>query len=113
MQAYELADLIARQTAGGRPYLEFARLPSLSAGVYRLPAAGVDGQAPHSEDEVYYVIAGRGAIRVGAEDRPAQAGSVIVVEAGVEHRFHSITEDLTILVFFAPAEYSRATQAEG
>jgi mannose-6-phosphate isomerase-like protein (cupin superfamily) len=113
MQAYELADLIARQTGGGRPYLEFARLPSLSAGVYRLPAGGVDAQQPHSEDEVYYVIAGRGAIRVGAEDRAVQAGSAIVVEAGVEHRFHSITEDLTVLVLFAPAEYSRAPQRPG
>jgi hypothetical protein len=28
------------------------------------------------------------------------------VAKNVEHRFHSIEEDLTVLVFFAPAEYS-------
>jgi quercetin dioxygenase-like cupin family protein len=33
-------------------------------------------------------------------------GSVVFVAAEVEHRFHSITEDLVVLVFFAPAEYA-------
>jgi hypothetical protein len=28
------------------------------------------------------------------------------VQKNVAHRFHSIEEDLTVLVFFAPAEYS-------
>jgi quercetin dioxygenase-like cupin family protein len=33
-------------------------------------------------------------------------GSIVYVEKNVAHRFHSIEEELTILVFFAPAEYS-------
>jgi mannose-6-phosphate isomerase-like protein (cupin superfamily) len=37
-------------------------------------------------------------------DQPVQAGSIVYVEANASHRFHSITEDLTTLVFFAPAE---------
>ena len=32
------------------------------------------------------------------------AGSVIFAPPGLPHRFHSITEDLRLLVFFAPAE---------
>ncbi len=75
-------------------------------GLYVLKAGGIDPQQPHSEDEVYYIAAGRGMIRVGGEDQPVEAGSVVFVAAGVEHRFHSITEDLHILVFFAPAEYT-------
>ena len=35
-------------------------------------------------------------------------GSVIYVPKHVEHKFHSIVEDMTLLVFFAPAEYSRS-----
>lgn len=81
-------------------------MPSLSMGLYALPAGGVDPQQPHTEDEVYYVVSGRATIRVGEEDRPVESGSVVFVEARVEHRFHTITEDLTVLVFFAPAEYS-------
>lgn len=104
MHVFDLADLAARRSQSGRLYLEFLRVHSLSTGLYVLPAGGVDPQKPHREDEVYYVISGRAAIRVGTEDRPVQPGTLIFVEAGQEHRFHSITEDLSVLVFFAPAE---------
>ncbi len=106
MDAYELADLEAALRASGRLYHEFLRRPSLSIGLYALPAGGVDPQQPHTEDEAYYVIRGRGMIHVGGEDRPVAAGSTVFVAAHVDHRFHSITEDLLILVFFAPAEYT-------
>lgn len=108
MQAYEIPDLDAERQRLGQLYLEFLRVPSLSAGLYVLPAGGTDPQQPHTEDEVYYVARGRGAIRVGEEDRDVAAGSVVFVAAGVEHRFHSIAEELAILVFFAPAEYTHA-----
>jgi mannose-6-phosphate isomerase-like protein (cupin superfamily) len=104
MDAFELAELFARRRQSGRPYLEFLRVPALSLGLYVLPAGGVDGQQPHAEDEVYYVLGGRGAVRVGGEDRPVQPGTLVFVKAGVEHRFHSVTEELRLLVFFAPAE---------
>lgn len=106
MEAFEIADLIAQQAAGTKPYLEFLKHPSLSVGLYVLPAGGIDGQQPHTEDEVYYVVSGRGMFRHADEDRPVQAGSILFVAAGVEHRFHSITEPLQIIVFFAPAEYT-------
>lgn len=109
MDAHELADLIARFDRPGQLYHEFLRVPSMSAGLYRLRAGAIDPQLPHTEDELYYVISGRGSIRVGAEDRSVAAGSSVFVPATIEHRFHSIEEDLIILVFFAPAEYSQAT----
>jgi mannose-6-phosphate isomerase-like protein (cupin superfamily) len=108
MHAFEISDLIKTGIQSGSPYLEFMRVPTLSTGVYLLSAGASDEQEPHTEDEVYYVIQGRGTIRVGNEDRPVEAGSVIFVAAKVEHRFHSINEDMVILVFFAPAEYSNA-----
>lgn len=106
MDAFELDDVIVQQQASGSRYLEFLRVPSMSLGVYTLPAGGVDTQQPHTEDEIYYVARGRATIRVSDEDRVVQPGSVVFVAANVEHRFHSITEELTVLVFFAPAEYS-------
>jgi quercetin dioxygenase-like cupin family protein len=44
------------------------------------------------------------ASRPTKEDREVSVGSVIFVAAEVEHRFHDITEELAVLVFFAPAE---------
>lgn len=106
MLAYELAQLIAQRKASNQAYLEFLKVPDLSMGLYVLPANGVDTQSPHTEDEVYYVVSGRAKIKVADEDRDVGAGSIVYVAKNVEHRFHSIEEELTLLVFFAPAEYS-------
>ena len=106
MQAFELADLISQQKDSNKLYLEFLKVPDLSMGLYVLPAGGTDPQSPHTEDEVYYVVSGRAKIKVADEDRLVQAGSIIYVAKNVEHRFHSIEEELTVIVFFAPAEYS-------
>jgi mannose-6-phosphate isomerase-like protein (cupin superfamily) len=106
MDAFELADLLTERERSNKLYLEFLRVPALSVGLYVLPAGGVDPQQPHTEDEVYYIVRGRGAFRCGEEDRPVQAGSLLYVPANVEHRFHTIEEELAILVFFAPAEAS-------
>ena len=106
MEAFEISQLLNEQGGTSRPYLEFLRKASMSAGAYVLPAGGVDGQKPHTEDELYYVVRGHATIRVGDEDRAVQAGSLVYVDAQVEHRFHDIEEELVVLVFFAPAEYS-------
>ena len=106
MQAFELADLISQQKDSNKLYLEFLKVPDLSMGLYVLPAGGTDPQSPHTEDEVYYVVSGRAKIKVEDEDRDVQAGSIVYVAKNVEHRFHSIEEELTVIVFFAPAEYS-------
>ena len=106
MQAYELADLISQRADSNKLYLEFLKVPDLSMGLYVLPAGGTDPQSPHTEDEVYYVVSGKAQIKVAAEDRAVKAGSIVYVAKNVEHRFHSIEEELTVIVFFAPAEYS-------
>jgi mannose-6-phosphate isomerase-like protein (cupin superfamily) len=98
-------DALARHRAGkGKPYLEFLRVPAMSAGVYVLPAGGADPQKPHREDEMYYVVSGRARMQIGSENAEVRAGSVIFVEAETEHRFYDIEEELEVLVFFAPAE---------
>src|SRR5256886_1465618 len=98
MEAYELVHLIDQQNQSGQDYLEFLRVPSLSAGLYMLAAGAVDMQEPHTEDEIYYVISGRGFIQVGQESRPIEVGSLLFVKAHIERRFHTITEDLRVLV---------------
>ena len=106
MQAFELVQLISQQKSSDKLYLEFVRVPDLSMGLYVLPAGGTDPQSPHTEDEVYYVVSGKAKIKVGEEDREVRAGSIVYVAKKVEHCFHSIDEELQVLVFFAPAEYS-------
>jgi quercetin dioxygenase-like cupin family protein len=101
---FHVDDLRRERAAEGKLYLEFLRVPAMSAGVYVLPKGGTDPQKPHREDEMYYVVRGRARMRVGSEDAEVRAGSVIFVEAEAEHRFYDIQEELEVLVFFAPAE---------
>jgi mannose-6-phosphate isomerase-like protein (cupin superfamily) len=104
MDARTLADVIREHAASGRPYLEFLRSESLSVGFYVLEAGDIDRQSPHNEDEVYVVLAGRSRFTAGDESRDAMRGDTIYVAAGVQHRFHDITERLEIIVVFAPPE---------
>lgn len=107
MQAWELGAIEAERAADGQRYREFLTVPDLSAGLYVLEAGAIDAQSPHTEDEVYYVVAGRARITVGDDTRDVQHGSIIFVAASATHRFHDITERLELLVFFGPAEGSR------
>ena len=91
----------------GHGYVDFLASDKLSVGLSVWPAGTIDGQLPHEEDEVYYVISGRGSIRVADEDRPVKPGSLVFVAAHVEHRFHDIEEDLRVLVFWAPPHNAR------
>src|SRR5713101_1109442 len=101
---FEIAQLDQERALAGTSYLEFLRVPTMSAGVYTLSAGGVDPQRPHSEDEMYYVVRGRARMRVGAEDRIVNAGSVIFVAAEVEHRFYDLEQELFFFIVLAPAE---------
>ena len=112
MLVFHTKELMEAQAKAGRAYREFLRTDAMSAGVYALPAGAVDKQKPHTEDEIYYVVSGRAKFFSDGDGTPRHLdvapGSVIFVGANADHRFHDITEDLVLLVFFGPAEGSRA-----
>lgn len=99
--AFELSELLEEQAESGQAYLPFLDEPSMSMGIYSLSEGAGDGQSPHRRDEVYVVLSGEAIIEVDGEDRPVQEGSIVFVGAEVRHRFHTITEDLSVLVFFS------------
>jgi len=98
------AEIDRRRKEEGKLYREFLRVPSMSAGLYVLAAGASDPQRPHREDEMYYVVRGRARFLAGDQDREIASGDVLFVAKNVEHRFHDVTEELAVLVFFAPAE---------
>ena len=101
---FPLPEVRERRVRSGEQYLEFLRIPEMSVGFYAQPAGGTDTQTPHREDEIYYVVRGRSMISIAGRDRLVETGATIFVARGVEHRFHTITEPLELLVVFAPAE---------
>lgn len=107
MDAFTLDDLAGETRRSGQQFHEFLRVDALSCGMYILPGGGEDDQVPHRQDEVYVVAKGTGQILVGDETKPIGPGSVIFVAANVEHRFYDFSDDLEILVLFAPAYTGR------
>jgi mannose-6-phosphate isomerase-like protein (cupin superfamily) len=108
----ELAEEIGRLARAGHDFAEVFRSPSasLSLTVARWPAGSVDEQTPHTEDEVYHVVAGRARLVIDGEAALVRPGSVAFVAAGVEHRFVEITDDLEVLVFWSPARHTNASR---
>jgi mannose-6-phosphate isomerase-like protein (cupin superfamily) len=100
-QSFELDDVEGSHTG---PYSEFLRRPGFSMGLYVLPAGGTDAQHPHDADEVYVVRRGRARLVVEGDSVDVGPGSVVSVDREREHAFTDITEDLVVLVVFAPPE---------
>ena len=96
------AELAERRAASARPYLEFLRSETFEVGLYELAAGAEDAQKPHDEDEIYVVLSGRGRFVVDGDDVAVGPGTVLFVERHAVHRFHSIEEDLSIIVAFSP-----------
>jgi len=96
--------------AGSEPNHWIVHLDSddLSVGTYSIPAGGLDDQTPHTEDEIYVVRAGRATLVTSSGTTEVGPGSVVYVPAMEEHRFTGISEDLALLVIFAPRYGSRA-----
>ena len=107
MHVIEQAGVPARALRAA--WVENLRVPDLSLGTYTIPTGGADPQEPHSEDEVYVVTHGRARLQTPDLTVDVAPGSVLFVPAGEEHRFVDVTEDLTVLVVFGPAEHTRAT----
>jgi mannose-6-phosphate isomerase-like protein (cupin superfamily) len=107
MQMIEGAGVWTRPAAAASDWVEQLRAPDLSVGTYCIPAGALDTQSPHTEDEIYVVTAGRAKIVTPDGAAEVEPGSVIFVPAGEEHRFDEVTEDLALLVVFAPAYGTR------
>jgi mannose-6-phosphate isomerase-like protein (cupin superfamily) len=60
-------------------------------------------QAPHAQDEVYFVVRGRGVL-VHEEKRSSfEPGDILFVAAGTDHHYEDFTDDLALWrVFYGP-----------
>ena len=72
---------------------------------------GADPQKPHTRDEVYVVVQGRGEFRNGARLERFGPGDVLFVPALEDHRFENFTDDLVVWVMFYGPEGGEAALA--
>lgn len=69
---------------------------------------GTDPQKPHTRDELYVVVAGRGTFFCAGERMPFECGDALFAPAGAVHRFEDFTEDLAVWVMFYGPEGGEA-----
>lgn len=101
---FNVDELSAQNARTELPYLEFMRLESMSGYIYELAAGTVDEQEPHDQDEIYYVVKGRSDFTVNDETIAIKPGDILYVKKFATHLFSNITEDLSLLVIFAPPD---------
>ena len=97
---FQLSELLAKVEPGEVRFHEFLRTPSLSCSVYHVPAGSKEMQSAHVEDELYFVLEGKGRLRVEDDEHAVEKGTMLYVKADSEHTFFEIEEDLTVLAFF-------------
>ena len=90
----------------GERFVELFGHGTLSVELYA--PRGQDPQSPHTRDEVYVVVEGRGQFRNGQVVHRFGPGDVLFVPAGVVHRFEAFSDDLVVWVFFYGPEGGEA-----
>lgn len=79
-------------------FLTLLRHGSLDVEIYK--SDRIDHQQPHTRDEIYVVVSGSGYFLNGHARHPIEAGEMLFVAAGTEHRFEQFTDDFATWVFF-------------
>lgn len=97
---FDLDDLVSK-IGKGEYWTDFLKVRHMQAGVLRLRPSEEDTQAPHDDDELYFVVEGSGYIEMGKESRPVKKGSVIFMPARMAHRFYGNKDTLVVLYMFA------------
>jgi mannose-6-phosphate isomerase-like protein (cupin superfamily) len=98
---YDTEVILSKLKDSGNWFYGFMSKGTMDAGILRLMPGEKDPQGPHANDELYYVIKGRGFIQIEKEVVPIKPGSIIFVPARKKHNFHSNGEELQVLYVFA------------
>lgn len=101
---WPLDNLKAKVPDGNKRFHIFLDNPTMRVEYLNYPAGHVDRQQPHDWDELYYIISGRSQFTADGETSSIKAGDIIFVAAHILHKFHDITEDLSVIVFFSKGE---------
>jgi mannose-6-phosphate isomerase-like protein (cupin superfamily) len=107
-----VADWVGRlPTSDGKRFITAFEHGTLSVELYA--PRDVDTQKPHSRDEVYIVVHGRGYFLNGSVRHAFGPGDLLFVPAGVEHRFEEFSLDLAVwVIFYGPDGGERATRQD-
>ena len=104
MDRFQHVPALLAFSAGTMKKVGLVDTPSLFCDVYCFEAGQEQAGHRHAVgDKLYYVLAGRGRARVGADERDVGPGDLVCAPAGEEHGVRNPgPERLSLLVFMAP-----------
>ena len=94
-----LDDALQRvESAGDKRWAVVFEHGSLEVELYA--PRGTDPQQPHTRDEAYIVVAGRGSFECSGQRSRFAPGDFLFAPAGAVHRFVDFSDDLVVWVLF-------------
>jgi mannose-6-phosphate isomerase-like protein (cupin superfamily) len=96
-------------TPAGKRFVEMFEHGTLVLELYA--PRGSDPQNPHTRDELYVVVAGRGWFFCDGARAAFQTGDALFAPAGAVHRFEDFSDDLAVWVMFYGPEGGEAASA--
>ncbi len=91
-------DAVRHLAPGRPPFTTMFEHGTLSVEIFS--PKKVDDQQPHSRDEIYVIVSGRGDFLHGETREKVAPGDFIFVPAGIVHRFENFSDDLVVWVMF-------------
>lgn len=89
------------QWPDGERFVQAMAHGSMSVELYA--PRGHDPQAPHEQDELYFILSGTGELLIGDKRHRVEPGAAFFVPAGADHRFENFSADFsTWVVFWGP-----------
>ena len=94
-----------KKIKNGKSYFQtFLNKESLAVGVLFLRPGEKDTQEPHESDEIYYIIAGNGFLRINKKSYPVKKDQIYFVARNIPHHFYGNTKNLSALYFFGGSD---------
>ena len=106
MKRMTISNALQALEGSGQDFQVLFEHGSLAVEIYQ--PQKIDLQQPHTRDEIYVIAAGSGYFVNGNSRQKFEAGEVLFVPAGVEHRFEAFSDDFATWVFFYGPEGGEA-----
>ena len=99
MSHYKMFDLVTflSNLPKSRYFIDERDTPTMAVGIIKLKKDQEDTQQPHTLDEIYFVISGRGTIEIDGIKNEVNPGKIIYIPKKIHHSFHAISNELIVL----------------
>ena len=96
---YQIFDLekVISEMHNSEYFHNFLNVETMEVGIINLKKGQKDTQQPHSFDEIYYIISGKGTIEIDGIKNNVNPGKIIYIPKKIPHSFQAISDKIIAL----------------